>query len=369
MRPPVSRNDNEPKNKNHRGEAMKRVVGLGAGLFLLGGCALPVPVQIAHWALDGFSYLATEKSIADHGISIAANKDCAVLRVVLDDGIICRDFDVNGVAVADSGGATDAIDVAAIADFETAAGGKRLAADGRRTSMRPLARDEAAATARIHKPLMFEDGVQLSGYPLVIETDKAGALVAAARAKLGALEVARTAGKDVAGLAEFDTAAGGDIEAAVAAIKGEPKTAAAESQPEWQATATRVALAAKAAADKEPVAGLYFVIGSFRDHENALKLRKQFRVLTPAVLAANLDQGTVYRVVVGPFDQRDAKTVHQQIYRAGIVDSWAIRVNPGEWSMAMVDPPAEAPVLAELHPESLGMEILGYLKKLTRWIY
>ena len=40
---------------------MKRLLVLGTAAVILGGCALPVPVQIASWALDGLSYLMTEK--------------------------------------------------------------------------------------------------------------------------------------------------------------------------------------------------------------------------------------------------------------------------------------------------------------------
>jgi hypothetical protein len=49
-------------------------------LLLLLGCALPVPLRIASWASDGFSLLATDKSIADHGISVVARRDCALWR-------------------------------------------------------------------------------------------------------------------------------------------------------------------------------------------------------------------------------------------------------------------------------------------------
>ena len=59
------------------------------GLFLLGGCAPPVPVQIASWILDGVSLVATQKSVTDHGISIVAQQDCALFRG-FTDGYICR---------------------------------------------------------------------------------------------------------------------------------------------------------------------------------------------------------------------------------------------------------------------------------------
>lgn len=73
--------------------------------MLLSGCALPLPYQIASWALDGISYVATEKSVTDHGISIVAQKDCALLRVVQGNEI-CSNYDDNMTsAVAKTGNA------------------------------------------------------------------------------------------------------------------------------------------------------------------------------------------------------------------------------------------------------------------------
>ena len=70
--------------------------------ILLSGCAMPLPFQIASWALDGISYIATEKSVTDHGISIIAQKDCALLRVVQGDDI-CSTYDDSGtIAVAET---------------------------------------------------------------------------------------------------------------------------------------------------------------------------------------------------------------------------------------------------------------------------
>ena len=58
--------------------------------LLLGGCALPVPIKVAGWALDGISYLATQKSVTDHGISVVAGRDCALFRAVTE-GHVCED--------------------------------------------------------------------------------------------------------------------------------------------------------------------------------------------------------------------------------------------------------------------------------------
>lgn len=56
----------------------------------LGGCGAPVAFQVASLAADGVSYLATGKSVFDHGLSAVAEEDCAMLRIVTE-GQICRD--------------------------------------------------------------------------------------------------------------------------------------------------------------------------------------------------------------------------------------------------------------------------------------
>lgn len=48
-----------------------------------------MPIQAASWAIDGLSYLATNKSIMDHGISTVSGRDCATFRIVTE-GSVCR---------------------------------------------------------------------------------------------------------------------------------------------------------------------------------------------------------------------------------------------------------------------------------------
>ena len=83
---------------------MKKTLALGVGVIALGGCALPVPLQVASWALDGISYLMTEKSVTDHGISLVAEKDCALFRGITE-GAVCREWDdgETETLVADAG--------------------------------------------------------------------------------------------------------------------------------------------------------------------------------------------------------------------------------------------------------------------------
>ena len=58
--------------------------------MVLSGCGVPIGLQVASWALDGISLLATEKSVSDHGISAIAQKDCAIWRVFKGESI-CRE--------------------------------------------------------------------------------------------------------------------------------------------------------------------------------------------------------------------------------------------------------------------------------------
>lgn len=51
-------------------------------LLLLAGCALPVPVVMASYAVDGISYLGTGKTVTDHALSLATDQDCRLWRAV-----------------------------------------------------------------------------------------------------------------------------------------------------------------------------------------------------------------------------------------------------------------------------------------------
>jgi hypothetical protein len=57
--------------------------------LLLGGC-LPPALAIASYAADGASYAASGKSLSDHGISAAADKDCATWHFFVGRAV-CED--------------------------------------------------------------------------------------------------------------------------------------------------------------------------------------------------------------------------------------------------------------------------------------
>ena len=77
----------------------KRAAPLVLCSVLLGACAMPMPLRVASWALDGIAYLTTEKSVTDHGISLVAQQDCALWRGVTGEQI-CRSEDGTAIVLA-----------------------------------------------------------------------------------------------------------------------------------------------------------------------------------------------------------------------------------------------------------------------------
>ena len=84
-----------------------RYLVMCAVLVLAGGCALPVPLQIASWAASGFSYAATGKSLSDHAVSAVTHEDCALHRIALGKDI-CVPIETDGTALAKNSPASKA---------------------------------------------------------------------------------------------------------------------------------------------------------------------------------------------------------------------------------------------------------------------
>jgi len=290
---------------------------LGGSAFLVAGCAIPVPLQIASWALDGISYLATEKSVSDHGLSIVAQKDCAVWRGVTE-GELCRKWDEQPTTLI----------AEADLDGKKAAG----AAAGKQPELPPMRRAFTAATSDI-PPLAVEldDGLpsveSLANFETAAGPEETSAMppVSVTRpmeAMLAPTVMEMPARRPVAQpvLASLKTTAVPSVLAVVPAVDVSP----------------RIVQAAKRAAYRgdEPQAGIYFVIGSFRNYGNARDYAGRHEALIPEVLASKLNGAPVYRVVVGPVRDGGERATHRRLNRAGVADTWAIRVTPGDWLVA-----------------------------------
>tara|TARA_R110000772_G_scaffold41808_1_gene97510 strand:- start:88497 stop:89423 length:927 start_codon:yes stop_codon:yes gene_type:complete len=283
----------------------KSVIVVGA-CALLGGCALPVPIQVASWAIDIISVVTTEKSITDHGLSALTSKDCALYRAVTeDDNVVCRDIDDRkDVMTADAGQ-----DAKALADKDilpAAPGFDTIEAQVAKADTVPVP-DQVAATSSdtVIKPVPGDEqpvavNIDLAALqPVTENTDRP--FVRFTQPKVDVVQVPATA---------------------------------------LQTAALQTGALPSAA---EPKEGFYYVIGSFRGSERAKRHMQAFRSLVPAVLHGKIgrDGRDVYRVVVGPFDAQERTGAFRRIKRAGIADTWAIRVSPKDWSVAAKLRPTE----------------------------
>lgn len=61
-------------------------IGVGLGLS---GCLLPTPVSIVTSGFDAVSFVASGKTVTDHGVSLVMGEDCALVRVL--EGEVCRE--------------------------------------------------------------------------------------------------------------------------------------------------------------------------------------------------------------------------------------------------------------------------------------
>ena len=163
---------------------MRKVGAALIGLLVLSGCALPVPLRVASWAIDGITFLATKKSIADHGVSLAAKRDCAMWRSLTDDEI-CIDNDArSSTAVAGAEVSDDTDGAESLASFETAAGIQASEPDAHATPrvvvwLEKLASGEVESAAVSWQTAAGEsDEPQATGWPRGEGVDEIDAAVA-----------------------------------------------------------------------------------------------------------------------------------------------------------------------------------------------
>jgi hypothetical protein len=305
-----------------------------ASALLLGGCALPLPVQIASWALDGLSVLTTEKTITDHGVSLVAQKDCALWRGFVE-GSVCRDNDaVTVIALADlTPAASDvpvlADDGARLAAFETAAGAPEAA---------PI------VTGAVHSndapPANWRATVErlMDALPEAFPTTEP--------------ESTPTVDDDALAVAPSwdDPAVVEDMTLAEASA---PTIELAAPVEEVRATADTSVTPEPSAAAPAPEQ-VYYVVGSFAQRANALAFAARYADLKPTILGARLDGQAMYRVAVGPYAPAEQKSVRGRLAGLGLADAWAIRFDPATWSVvtATGPPNAERVQLARASPGS-----------------
>lgn len=269
---------------------MFKNIAVGTAVLLLGGCAIPVPLQIASWALDGISVLTTQKSVTDHGISLVADKDCAVWRGVVD-GELCREIDDTGVLVAENQRTpTLSAGFAPVADVRTA----QPAAD------KVFVTNQQVIADRRQAGVVFNHA--MSNTQITTPVEQAPVVSSAPLPKVTKQQV---------------------VKLPAPGIEVQPAHLVRWSPPQEPAFI-----------DDSPAQGIYFVIGSFRNYNNAERLSQRHSKLSAATISAKLDGKKIYRVVIGPVKEKYIKTTHKSLREVGLSDTWAIRVNPSDWTLS-----------------------------------
>ena len=245
--------------------------------FLVSACALPLPIQIASWTMDGLSFLITDKSVSDHGISMVMGEDCALYRE-FTEGQVCRTDGDAATLVAEADDAPLASDVTPdvtaeeLASFETAAG------------------LEESAAAQVRVPAAMRRGTEVA-----------------------------SVGVDIPFVDDW-TSARPEMPvqpAMVSEINSKPIPVKVDAlEPADGKSVIR------AAEDAVLVGGLYFSLGSFRREVNAKKLAVLCHDLSPAVMPVEYQGKTFFRVVVGPVRVGQKPSVQRKIKAAGFYDTW-----------------------------------------------
>jgi len=78
---------------------MKKLAAPILNVIMLSGCAVPVAVSVVSLVADGVSYVTTEKSLTDHGLSMMSGNDCAMYRMITT-GYVCHPYETEDVAIA-----------------------------------------------------------------------------------------------------------------------------------------------------------------------------------------------------------------------------------------------------------------------------
>lgn len=273
-----------------------------SGLFLAGtlaGCASPA-VFMASQAVTGVSYLTTGKGTTDHVLSAAMAEDCALHRAINGDAVCRSEAEAQPLQTASLGEWPPIDGLADEDEAEIAAARTQLAMAGAKGKM-AAASPQATQVTGLGADMFFVP--HASGGrtgPIVRNTPAVEAPVAS---DMAAAPVVASS-----------------IEAGITPAAGPaPVPDSAEAE-------------AKAQPEKKR---FYLVIGSFSSRANALRaaerapadasVRASVRVVT-----AHLPQKTVYRVVVGPFDQKRTKRTQRQLAAAGGKSSWPVPACDGQ---------------------------------------
>lgn len=308
--------------------------------LLLAGCSVPPAYQIASWALDGFSFIISGKSVSDHAISVVVQKDCAMWRIVQGDEICAESVptEIEGVMVAkrpdigDDGGEISQQELdeigARLSEVAPAAGGERRVASAAAPALpsnlpfgTPLTLAENyvghGPLPEVKQTLPAMTSAQPFGRPgltYYAPSDKPvlGAVprddaLSTATTNTSALVPARVVLRQLAALEVAD-----DV-----TVAGEPGAYG------------RAALAAAVADGSRRLAAAagnakYLVLGSFRVRENAEKLSAGLSGFDTFVARAGVRGEVYHRVLARPSSGESVADLKRRYVEATGGESWVI---------------------------------------------
>lgn len=225
---------------------------------------MPVGVSIASFVADGVSLLATEKTLTDHGLSMVANRDCAMWRGLKGDDICLDNTDdpYGDVLVAEL---PDTSPAAADQDEgmeETATGSE---ADPAPPAFAPISEGEVVTAAEPDIPDVLPDAPD-----------------------------------------QFVTAAG------------------AISYPDLIEDQRPPIIEAQENAPPDSINGVtYYVIASYYRASDAERFARKQPRLDTQILSGKAKGKTVYRVAVGPIIDRTS--TKRRLINSGYHDTWALK--------------------------------------------
>lgn len=267
---------------------MRSFAAVLAPLFL-GGCGMPVGVQIASLFADGLSFLATEKTLGDHGLSAVAGQDCAVWRGLNGENI-CRD---NGTETAATGTVEQA----------SASSHSNVAVDAMEDAY-VWGSDEPKTTPKPTQVAAAQEPSWTNPGPTAVTE------APAAPPPVPPMTVLPVSMPPVPPVPPVAIVAAKSTETT-------PKPAARVPGPAPRKTTLK--------------GGTFYVIASYRRIGYARRFASGQERLAAKVLTGTARGLSVYRVAVGPVAKADRPGVRARLLGAGFHDVWALKLkNPKE---------------------------------------
>jgi hypothetical protein len=302
-----------------------RIAGALLAPLALGACGLPIGVQIASLFADGVSYLTTDKSLTDHGISAVTGEDCALWRGV-EGANICHEpaSDKEAETIVAALGKPKAPTSAPVltaargdADLPTEVFAEAPESPPAKPSVIALNERKPKPVAKVAAPITAD--------AMILGTELPPTQPAQVRQFVDTSPLPAPATKPAT--------TGMVAEAlpppppAPPAANPEPKRPIKLAQAKLEQASVK--LPAKAAAKRTISAGkaTYYVIASYRRAADAAKFAKRNPKTQAQVIEGTADGRQVFRVAVGPIDRKDSGAIKARLKQAGFKDTWRLTLN------------------------------------------